>query len=78
MRRIQRGKHQSQQNDVQQFKKDLAKALNYKEMDVAVTFIKHKTGEISVITNECDPVEVMGLIEVGKQFVYENRFGSED
>ena len=78
MRKIQRGKHKSKQNNVLQFKEDVEKALNYQEMDVAVTLIKHKTGEVSIVTNDCDAVELIGLIEVGKQFAYENRFGSDD
>ncbi len=78
MKRIQRNinerKDDGKAND---FQCDLQEAIDYNEMISAVAFIKHRTGEVSVVTSESDAIEIMGLIETGKQFVFKDRWGEE-
>lgn len=62
----------------EQFIRDIRNATNYSSCTNAVCVIRHKTGEVSAITTSGDPVEVMGLIEVGKNMVYEQRWSTND
>ncbi|MDY0394780.1 hypothetical protein ACFSMW_06650 [Virgibacillus halophilus] len=41
---------------------------------IAVSFVKQNDGTVSVITTDGDPVEVIGLIDVGKQLVFDDRW----
>jgi len=59
---------------IDSFKESIQEALEHEEVTCGVTFIKHNTGEISVITTESDAIELMGVIEVGKQFVFKDRW----
>lgn len=72
--RIQRNQSLKSDNMVDSFKIDIQEALEHEDVTCGVTFIKHNTGEISVITTEGDAIEVMGVIEVGKQLVFKDRW----
>ncbi len=59
---------------VDSFQSDIQEALEHEEVTCGVTFIKHNTGEITVITTESEAIEVMGVIETGKQLVFKDRW----
>lgn len=58
------------------FLSDIEEVVSYSELTNAVCFIKHKNGELSAITTDGNPEEIIGVIEVGKNLVYEDRFSS--
>lgn len=76
MKRVQRNRNTRKDTDAKanEFINDVQDAMDYNKVVSAVAFIKHETGEVSVVTSEGDAVEIMGLIETGKQFFFNDRW----
>ena len=56
------------------FLEEVTDILGYGDVDKAVCFIKHKSGDTYFVTSDGNTDEVIGMIEVGKSALINQRF----
>jgi len=63
---------------VDEFLSDVTSELKQNDVKNAVCFIKHANGEMYLTSSDGNTDEVIGMIEVGKSALVNQRFGDEE
>lgn len=60
------------------FMSNISNTINRSEVQNAVAFIKHTNGEMYYVTSDGESDEIIGMIEVGKATLVNQRFEDEE
>lgn len=56
------------------FQQDIREHLSDVDTEHAICLIKHNDGSVSVITTDGEATSLIGTMEVGKMFIWEEKF----